>query len=259
MDSEKSQSNDKEQSRHSVIDTHCHIDLYPNPLAVAQRCEKAGVSTLAMTNLPSHFGQGIHHLKGFKHIRLALGLHPLYADRHRKEYALFDKYFGQTSYIGEVGLDFSREGVATKEKQLESFGFVLGRVQGKKKLLSLHSRGAENVTLEMLVHHNINLAIFHWYTGSVTVLQEAANRGYYFSINPAMLRSEKARSLILKMPRDLLLTETDGPFVQCNNRIVEPTDVVLIIQHLAKVWDVSIEEAQNQIRQNFKRLVNKLR
>ena len=241
-----------------MIDAHCHIDLYPNPLAVAQRCEKAGIITLAMTNLPSHFSQGKLHLKGYKHIRLALGLHPLYVDRHEGELSLFEKYIDQTSYIGEVGLDFSREGSSTKEQQIKSFEYVLSKVCGKKKLLSLHSRGAEKATLDLLVKYNIRLAIFHWYTGPASVLKEAASHGYYFSINPAMLWSEKAKSLISQIPRQLLLTETDGPFIQFENRIVEPSDVVLVTQYLVKLWGMSVENVQDQIKSNFYSLIKNL-
>ncbi|WP_439882197.1 Qat anti-phage system TatD family nuclease QatD [Pontibacter sp. MBLB2868] len=242
-----------------MIDAHCHIDLYPNPMAVAHRCERAGVLTLAMTNLPSHFGQGMRHLKGFKHVRLALGMHPLYVDRHKEEFALFEKYVDLTSYIGEVGLDFSREGIATKEKQKQSFEYVLRKVHGKKKILSLHSRGAERETLDLLVQHKIEFAIFHWYSGSASLLREATEKGYYFSVNPAMLRSQKSKSLIDQIPLNLLLTETDGPFIQHNNKLLEPSDVALVTEYLAKHWEMPLDRVQEQIRRNFAMLIGNLR
>lgn len=235
-----------------MIDAHCHIDLYPDPLAVARRCERAGISTLAMTNLPSHFDQGFRHLQGFKHVRLALGMHPLYADRHEEEYPSFAKCFDMTSYIGEIGLDFSREGIRTKDIQLKSFKYILGQVQGKKKLLSIHSRGAEKEVLKLLMDYKIKLAIFHWYSGSANILRSAAAQGYYFSVNPAMLRSNKGATLIAQIPKKLFLTETDGPFVQCGNRVVEPSDVKLVIDYASRIWKVSSFEAKVQIAQNFK-------
>lgn len=238
-----------------MIDAHCHIDLYPNPLQVAGRCEQAGVVTLAMTNLPSHFAQGRPHLLGFRKIRLALGLHPLHAPRHPGEYELFKQNLTLTSYVGEVGLDFSREGVATKQQQLQSFAFVLEQVQGQKKLLSLHSRGAESEVMAMLVSAGIRLAIFHWYTGPVATLKNISAHGYYFSVNPAMIRSEKGRQLIAVMPPEQVLTETDGPFVQVGNRIAEPADVVTVINYLAAQWSLSSEEVMCRIRSNFANLI----
>ena len=62
-----------------IIDTHCHIDMMPNPEAYIRQREKAGDIVIGMTNLPSHFEMGFPHVGGFRHIRLALGLHPLLA------------------------------------------------------------------------------------------------------------------------------------------------------------------------------------
>lgn len=238
-----------------MIDAHCHIDLYPNPLQVARRCEQAGVVTLAMTNLPSHFALGRPHLQGFRKVRLALGLHPLHAPRHLAEYELFKQNLALTSYVGEVGLDFSREGAATKQLQLQSFAFVLEQVQGQKKLLSLHSRGAEPEVLAMLVSAGIRLAIFHWYTGSLATLKDISEHGYFFSVNPAMIRSDKGRQLIAGMPPEKVLTETDGPFVQVGNRIAEPADVAAVINYLAGQWSLSVAEVEARVNSNFARLI----
>lgn len=242
-----------------MIDAHCHIDLYPNPLQVARRCEQAGVTTLAMTNLPSHFAIGRQHLLAFRKIRLALGLHPLHALRHQAEYALFEQYLPLTSYVGEVGLDFSREGIATKQRQLQSFAFILQRIQQQRKLLSVHSRGAEQQVVEMLVQYQSKLAIFHWYTGSISVLRTIVDHGYYFSVNSAMLRSEKGRQIIAAIPKDRLLTETDGPFVQVGDTIAEPANVELVINYLVQHWGMPFQSVVAQIQANFTALLSNLK
>ena len=74
-----------------IIDAHCHIDLYPNPIKVLQDCINADITVLAMTNLPSHFEMGYHYFQSLKKIRLALGMHPLMANSHKKEFDLFLK------------------------------------------------------------------------------------------------------------------------------------------------------------------------
>jgi len=40
-----------------LFDTHCHLDRYAEPLAVASKAEQAGVVTVGMTGLPSHLLQ----------------------------------------------------------------------------------------------------------------------------------------------------------------------------------------------------------
>ena len=97
-----------------IIDTHCHFDMMPQPEAYIKQKEQAGDIVIGMTNLPSHFQMGFSHIKGYKHIRLALGLHPLRVEEGRRELTLFKRLIGQTSYIGEIGLDFSRDGFPSK-------------------------------------------------------------------------------------------------------------------------------------------------
>ena len=159
------------------IDTHCHIDMFENPKQILNDSENNCIITIGMTNLPSHFEMGISHVQNCKYVRFALGLHPLLSDRHNGEYLKFKQNVDRTSYIGEVGLDFSKEGLFTKAKQIESFEYVLKTIKGKKKIVSLHSRGAENEVLSYLIKYEIKTAIFHWYSGTITNLKKIIDKG----------------------------------------------------------------------------------
>lgn len=242
-----------------MIDTHCHIDLYPNPVAIANECERLGVITIGVTNLPSHFELGYPHLKKYSKVRLALGMHPMEAKYHRSEFPIFIKNISNTSYIGEVGLDFSREGISSKEIQVETFGKILSLLNGQPKILSIHSRRAESTVLEMLINNNIRNAIFHWYSGPTKLIQEIINAGYYFSINTAMINSKHGQEVIRKIPKTNILTETDGPFIKNNGEPVRPSDVNHVVSHLAFIWQISEAEAQRIIMSNFKTLISNLK
>ncbi|MEI3789285.1 MULTISPECIES: Qat anti-phage system TatD family nuclease QatD [unclassified Chryseobacterium] len=242
-----------------IIDTHCHIDLYQTPEKVLQECIDTNMMVISMTNLPSHFEMGYPHFRNLKKIRLALGMHPLYAEVHKKEFGLFLKNLSMTSYIGEVGLDFSKEGYATKNIQIESFTKILENISGKKKILSIHSRGAEKEVLELLKKHNIKFAIFHWYSGSLKLIDEIVNEGYYFSINPAMIKSEKGRKIIEKIPITNLLTETDGPFTNINGNILRPIDVINVNKYFSNVWGKTIFEVEKIISLNFRELLKSIK
>ncbi|MBL1220390.1 TatD family hydrolase [Chryseobacterium sp. L7] len=242
-----------------IIDTHCHIDLYQTPEKVLQECVDTNMMVISMTNLPSHFEMGYPHFRNLKKIRLALGMHPLYAEVHKKEFALFLKNLSMTSYIGEVGLDFSKEGYATKNIQIESFTKILENISGKKKILSIHSRGAEKEVLELLKKYNIKFAIFHWYSGALKLIDEIVNEGYYFSINPAMIKSEKGRKIIEKIPITNLLTETDGPFTNINGNILRPIDVINVNKYFSNVWGKTISEVEKIISLNFRELLKSIK
>ena len=235
-----------------MIDVHCHFDMTKNPEKYISDNEKGQIITIGMTNLPSHFQMGVNHVRQYKYIRLALGLHPLMAKEHTKEYSKFRQYFNETSYIGEVGLDFSREGFSTKEIQIKSFEFILDTIKGKNKILSLHSRRAEKDVLEMLITQNVENAIFHWYSGSLTVLRQIVSLGFYFSVNSAMVQSDNGKKIIAEVPKELILTETDAPYINNSN-------ILQVHEYLSELWKISVLEVDNIINANFKKIVNKIR
>ncbi|MGO2232257.1 TatD family hydrolase [Psychrobacter sp.] len=45
-------------------------------------------------------------------------------------------------------------------------------------------------------------------------LKRAVNMGCWFTVGPAMLNTKKGQSLVSMMPKDRILTETDGPFAK---------------------------------------------
>lgn len=217
-----------------MIDTHCHIDLYDDPIQIIKECEHLGLMTIGMTNLPSHFKIGYKHLTNYKKVRLALGMHPLYADSHKKEIDLFIECLNKTSYIGEIGLDFSKEGVETKELQIETFKTILKLLKGKDKILSIHSRKAESEVLNFLVEYDIQSAIFHWYSGPIKLIDEIIKAGYFFSINPAMIKSKSGQEIIRRIPLTKVLTESDGPFIQHNGKSIKPQMSIWLLHTLRK-------------------------
>lgn len=200
-----------------IIDTHCHFDMMPNPEWYIQNAERKGEIIIGMTNLPSHFEMGCVHVQNFRHIRLALGFHPQLAKESIDELVSFGKLVNKTSYIGEIGLDFSKNYVDSKGKQIYAFRSVLNYIKGDNKIVSVHSRKAEKEVFELLQEYGTKNVIFHWYSGPLNLIDEIINAGYYFSINEAMTTSISGRKIISKIPLNRILTETDAPFNKHSN------------------------------------------
>jgi TatD DNase family protein len=234
-----------------MIDAHCHVDLYPHPTHVAVAAERAGVLTVMVTNLPSAFDRAFSQVKPFKNIRLALGLHPLVAAQHLAERERFRELIDQTSYIGEIGLDFSPAGWATKDLQIESFKFVLRILRGRPTFFTIHSRRAESVVLDILEEEGRAPVVFHWYSGPLNPLDRAISKGHYFSINPAMIKSPNGRKIIQRLPLERVLTESDGPFVQVEGRSAIPSDVAQVEQYLGNLWGMETASIRARIRETF--------
>ena len=183
------------------------------PERYIKAAENRGDIMLGMTNLPSHFQMGLEHIRGFKNIRLALGLHPqLVSSNMSHELTLFEELVDKTSYIGEIGLDFSGSSQSHKEQQVYCLMRILDILKGKNKIISVHSRRAEKKLLQLLTEYEIHNVIFHWYSGPLNLIDSILERGYYFSINEAMTLSPNGRKIINAIPKDRLLLESDAPF-----------------------------------------------
>ncbi len=242
-----------------MIDVHCHIDQYRDPLSIVKESENKGIITVCQTNLPSHFQIGMRHLVGFKKTRLALGLHPLLASKSSAEIRLFENYIGMTSYIGEIGLDFSREGKSTKGCQLDIFKKILQLINDRPRFISVHSRSAEAEVLHLLSDNKIKTSVFHWYTGPIDLISDIVKKGHYFSVNHQMIKTNTGRKILENIPPDKLLTETDGPHIKIGQRPAVPADIALLEKYISSMWGISSEEASNKIKANFFNIINLLK
>jgi TatD DNase family protein len=96
--------------------------------------------------------------------------------------------------------------------------------------------------------------VLHWYTGSLGLIDEAVEAGMYFSVNPAMLRSDKGRRTICAIPRSRVLTESDGPFAKMAGRVSSPVDIPWTVAELAKYWEMKPDDAKRLVHENMTRL-----
>lgn len=240
-----------------MMDLHCHLDLYKEPEKIISRAKDKGLYVLSITTTPSAWKGTCALTRNIPRFKTALGLHPQLAHKRKHELPLFDEYFDEAKYIGEIGLDGSKEYKAYMPEQLEVFKHILKKCASKPtKILSVHSRSAEKLVLDQIEDAgNIGKIILHWYTGSKSQLERAKNLGLWFSIGPAMTLSKNGQKIISYLPKDKILLETDGPFAKVNNKQLEPVDVDIVVTYLASEWQTSSEKVLNILSQNLKNLV----
>lgn len=239
-----------------MIDFHCHLDLYPNPLQVARDCAKWGIYVLSVTTTPSAWTGTVGLAEGASRIRTALGLHPQLAHQRKSELGLFEQLLPQARYVGEIGLDGSPECRAYWEDQITVFGYILSAcVDAGGRVLSIHSRRAASAVLDKLeAQPAAGTPVLHWFSGTIREMQRAIKLGCWFSIGPAMLASEKGRALTAKMPPDRIVTETDGPFAQIDGNSAFPWDCARVVPILTSLWDKPPGAVEEQLRINLRRL-----
>lgn len=240
-----------------MIDFHCHVDLYPNPVSVLDQAETKGVYLLAITTTPLAWDGMIALVGKRKRMNIAAGLHPELVGERFSELSLLERLLPRTKYVGEVGLDGSPKSRGSFQKQDEVFRRVLQeclRLGGR--VISIHSRGAASGVLDALASHaGVGIPILHWFSGTQKELERAINLGCWFSVGPAMLASVKGRHLAEAMPLDRILTETDAPFTRDRFGPFMPWDVSKAEARLAEIWRIESKSLRNHLLNNLRQLV----
>lgn len=243
------------------LDTHCHVDLYPDPAALLREIEQQRIYTIAVTNTPSVFPRLCEMVGDARYVRPALGLHPELARERHRELSQFASLLPRTRYVGEVGLDYQTEVESERATQRRVFATIVEQCDAAGgKLLTVHSRRAPDDVVDAFGAGFRGTYILHWYSGGVRALRRALANGAYISVNPAMMRSDRGRALVAEVPRERVLTETDGPFVTMGPAAVPtaavPADVRGVVEALGALWGIDPIEARDIVYRNFASLLS---
>lgn len=241
-----------------MIDFHCHLDLYPKPSEIIQGCIERKIYVLSVTTTPSAWEVTANLSSRAKRINTALGLHPQLAHQRKSELKLFEKLLPAVKYVGEIGLDGLPEFEQHRSSQVEVFEEILQACQNiGGRVLSIHSRRAASDVLDCLTKTpGAGVPIMHWFSGSHRELARAIKMGCWFSVGPGMLNSAKGRKLAEKMPRNRLLTESDGPFAKVSRRPAVPWDCENVVLELSRLWAIPFSDVECILSDNLKRLVS---
>jgi TatD DNase family protein len=193
-------------------------------------------------------------------IRTALGLHPQLAHQRHGDLPLFDELLPQSRYIGEIGLDGAPEFRSSWHTQVEIFEHILLKCStAGGRIMTIHSRRASSAVLDRIEEFsNAGTFVLHWFSGSVRDLERAIRLGCWFSVGPTMLKGEKGRALVARMPPERVLTESDGPFAQLDGTSVLPWQAELAITELSVLWSLPREIVDQMLLANLHNLLTDL-
>ena len=236
-----------------MIDLHTHLDLYPNALDILARVNKENRFTLAVTTSPRAWLATAQVFKGHDNIKVALGLHPEVADQKFDELDLLLRSIHKADFIGEVGIDGSSRYSKTFDKQELIFESTLRECEkAGGRIISIHSRGAASKVLSIIKKYpSCGTPILHWFSGSITELKEAIEMRCYFSVNSLMLKSKKGIDLASRIPSELMLPESDGPFATLNGKPIMPWEAMDICTDLSEIWNMPVSDSRRRMMSNF--------
>lgn len=239
----------------AFVDTHCHVDLYPDPRPLLAAAAANRVLVVAVTNAPSVFFHTQRLAEQCPYLLPAAGLHPELVATHGHEAERLLPLLEQTRFVGEVGLDYVTTDQSLRARQRDVFGKVLDRCSALGgKVVTVHSRRAAGDVIAAVSEGFNGTIVLHWFTGTLREAERALSAGCYFSVNPAMTLTKAAAALLAILPRDRVLTETDGPFVKTGAGPATPIQVAAVARHLAGSWQVTEDEARSVLLANFMRI-----
>ncbi|MGH7570455.1 MAG: TatD family hydrolase [Gemmatimonadota bacterium] len=188
------------------------------------------------------------------------GLHPHDAVRWDVELreAILAQLEAGALAVGETGLDFHYDN-SPRDRQLEAFADHLEMARERDLPVVVHSRDAEDETLEALAGSKLSpeRVVLHCFSGSLSMLERAVETGYYVSFSGMVtFRSFAAATLVGRVPVDRLLVETDAPYLApVPHRGIrnEPAFVVETIARLAELKETDVTAMGALTRANARR------
>ncbi len=247
-----------------LIDTHAHLDDIENLAEAIDGAKKAGLAAIIALGLDITSNQKVLAIAarypGF--VYPALGYYPDNIKEAEIEVNLefIKANIARAAAIGEIGLDYSKWTRARVPKELQKQVlreiFRIAREHDKPALI--HSRYAWRDALNLAVEAGLEKAVFHWYTGPLSVLKDILAHGYFISATPAVEYHTEHQQAVKETPLSHLLLETDCPVVYARGREGEfkssPADVIRSLKGAAALKGVSEAEIAKATTGNAQRL-----
>ncbi|MBN1656028.1 MAG: TatD family hydrolase [Deltaproteobacteria bacterium] len=260
-----------------LADVHAHLTLPQNAAIIDEliaNAEKAGVTTIITNAISAADNRAVSDLaERFALVKPAFGIHPVETvpvDRHsdstgRDEQnssfsvdAVLDwirDNIEKGFAVGEIGLDGHWVPERLWEKQEQVFTALLDLALEAEKPVIIHSRKRERRTFEILAEKGIKRVIWHCFGGKLKLAKRIAERGHYLSIPANARRSKSFTAMLTSLPRELILFETDCPYLSPERgRNSQPADVALTRAYTAELWSASETEVEERLAENFTRL-----
>ena len=257
-----------------TVDSHAHLELIHNsepdsPLIKQTLDEAAAVGIDRVVQVGYSAEQSIWSVKCAEafvgRVLAAVALHPNEApvvDDLEKDLKVIEELASnpRVRAIGETGLDFFRTAEDLQEKQKYSFRRHIKIAKDHNKALVIHDRDAHRAVLDLLIEEGAPAnTIFHCYSGDAAMAKECISNKYILSFAGTVTfkNAPELREAVALVPIELLLVETDSPFLSpMPNRgaLNTPAQIPNTLRAIADVRGESADYLAAAISENAERI-----
>lgn len=149
--------------------------------------------------------------------------------------------------IGETGLDYFRTGDEGKDAQQASFRAHIALAKELNLPLQIHDRDAHEDTVRILLEEGApERTVFHCFSGDRELARVLSRNGWYASFAGTVTfpKNEELREGLDEMPKELILVETDAPYLTPHphrGRPNAPYLANLTVRYMAEIKGVALD------------------
>lgn len=252
----------------NFVDTHCHLQLIHEKMGptssvqgIIQAAKAENVNKLlTVSGSLDDLQRVVAIVEEFPNVFGALGVHPHDASKMQESHFDFIKahlQHAKISALGEIGLDYYYE-YSPKEIQKEVFLRYLKLANEYEKPVVIHTRDAEEDTIEILKKYGANLkGVVHCFTGSLELAQfivkECPNLFLGFTGVITFKNAQKIREVVQATPIERIFIETDSPFMApepFRGKTNQPSYIPYILNKVAQIKGLAEIEVLNITNHN---------
>jgi len=254
-------------------DSHAHLEIvtntepeHPEVKRVIEEAAQVGIDRIVQVGYSAEQSKWCVKLAElYKSVVAAVALHPNEApvvNDLEAELAVIEELAAhpRVRAIGETGLDFFRTEPALQERQRYSFIKHIEIAKKSNKALVIHDRDAHRAVLDTLAEVGApEITVFHCFSGDAQMAAECVEKGYVLSFAGTVTfkNAPQLREALRLVPKELLLVETDSPFLApMPNRgaLNTPAQIPNILRFMAEERGEDLIDLTNAISENVDRI-----
>lgn len=257
------------------VDSHCHLnykDFEGEAIAdILARAKDVGITKFL--NICTDVEEAdaiIKTAEAHPEVYASVGVHPHDAEPglealNRKDmtkWLIEHANHPKVVALGETGLDFYYDH-SPRDHQADSFRAHLDAAVETKLPVIVHTRSANPETIEILKAYEGRITgVIHCFSETRWLAEESLKLGFYISISgiATFKKSQEIRDIILDIPAEKLLVETDAPFlapVPHRGKRNEPAYMIETAKLVADLKGLSLQEVAEITTNNFHTLFPK--